>query len=236
MSLDDEKTILDAMFKVVDHIDMLHLSGGGEPFLHPHLSEMIEVCMDYKKLFDKLMVFTNSTVPISGKLLNTLKKYKENVIVHASNYHVYPEKENALFETLKLHGINHRVINYHGDDQDFGGWVDFGEYAPHGRSAEELKKLFVNCAITRDMHGNWRTRNGCLHWCSRSEIGTTLKLISSNEQDYVDLFDKNTSVEEKREKIKNIMNAEYITACDYCSGDHGTSDASKRYPAAEQIL
>jgi hypothetical protein len=83
------------------------------------------------------------------------------------------------------------------------------------------------------MHGNWRTRDGKVHWCSRSQRGTELRLLPGNVDDYVDLLDGITG-EEKRAKFERIANKKNLSACDYCSGDQGTRDASKRFQAAEQ--
>jgi hypothetical protein len=241
MTLEEERGILKSAFDIIDHIEILHLSGGGEPFLHPLLPEMIDEAMKYAGRFDKFMVFTNSTVPVSEKLLNTLKKYRENLIVHASQYNVRPAKEEATFRLLAENGINHRIIKYFGDEQDFGGWVDFGNYRHMDKSVAELDAQFKSCAVTRDMHGNWRTRDGTLHYCTISQRGNELGLLENNKDDFLDMFDKNTSIQEKREKLfhlTRLLNAApgsaHLKACEYCTGDQGTDDAAKRYPAAEQ--
>ncbi|MDR2659295.1 MAG: radical SAM protein [Spirochaetaceae bacterium] len=241
MTLEEEREILDAAFNILDRVEILHLSGGGEPFLHPLLPEMIDIAMSYSDKFDKFMVFTNSTVPISDKLMFTLKKYRKNLLVHASQYNVRPEKEAVTFRLLAENGINHRIIKYFGDEQDFGGWVDFGNYRHLDKSGAELDKQFKNCAVIRDMHGNWRTRDGTLHLCTISQRGNELGLIKDNKDDFVDMLDKNSSVQEKREKLFRLTRLQgaapgraHLKACEYCTGDHGTDDASKRHPAAEQ--
>jgi hypothetical protein len=85
------------------------------------------------------------------------------------------------------------------------------------------------------MRGNWRTRDGKVHWCSRSMRGMELGLIPDNPNDYVDLFNEKENKEQKQRKFASIANAEYISACDYCTGNHGTDDVNKRFNAAEQI-
>jgi hypothetical protein len=234
MTLEEEKNILDAFFNVVDCVDMLHLSGGGEPFLHNRLPEMIDIAFEYSSRFDRFMVFTNSTIPISDKLMESFLRNKDKLIIHASNYGVAPERSEEIYKTLRENKINHRVVKYYGEEQDFGGWVDFGLFEQHGRSHETLTGIFANCAVTRDMHGNWRTRDGKVHWCTRSQRGMELDLIPDCTDDYVDIFD-NSSREEKREKFRRIMTAPYLCACDYCSGDQGTNQAAKRFSAAKQI-
>lgn len=241
ITLEEEHSILEAAFDIIDHLEILHLSGGGEPFLHPLLPELIDEAMKYSGKFDKFMVFTNSTVPVSDKLLQTLKKYRENLLVHASQYNVKPEKEAATFRLLAENGINHRIIKYFGNDQDFGGWVDFGNYRHFDKNAMELDEQFKSCAVTRDMCGNWRTRDGTLHHCTISQRGNELGLLENNKDDFVDMLDKNTGRQEKREKLFRLIRLReaapgraHLKACEYCTGDHGTSDISKRHPAAEQ--
>ena len=230
----EARRVFDALFSVVDYVDLLHLSGGGEPFLNPHLAGLTDIAFEYSDYFNNLMVFTNSTIPVSKELLDALKRYKNRIIVHASNYGIAPERSTELYKTLRDEGINLRVIKYYGEDQDYGGWVDFGEWEPRGRMPEELERTFKNCGITRIMKGNWRTRDGTVHWCQRSQRGMELGIIPDYPDDYVDLLGAE-SRREKRLKFHEIANKRYLSVCDRCSGDHGSDDASKRFPAGEQI-
>ena len=235
MTVEEEEKLLTAYFDVVDYVDTLHLTGGGEPFLHRDMARLIEKAMTYQERFDRLMLFTNGTVPLSDEVLSVLEKYKDRILLQVSQYHVKPEHEAENEALLTERSINCRIRKYYGSEQDFGGWVDFGDWNCRNRDEETLQEIFRNCSVTNVMHGNWRTRDGKVHWCSRSQRGTELNLLPDNPTDYVDLFDTTESVEEKRDKFVRIANSRYISACDYCSGDQGTSDMQKRYPAAEQI-
>lgn len=235
MTLEEEKQILDEAFNVVDHINTLHLTGGGEPFLHPHLAEMVETAMGYADRFDTLMLFTNDTIPASPKLLKTLTRYHEKIIVQVSQYGRDPKREQENLTLLTDHGIPCKAVKYYGDEQDFGGWVDFGPWEAQGQNKDILEHRFHSCAVTRDMHGNWRTRDGKVHWCSRSQRGMELGLIPDCKEDYVDLFDKTMSKEEQQAKFQRIAEQCCLSACDRCSGDQGTDDTSLRYSAAEQL-
>jgi hypothetical protein len=84
------------------------------------------------------------------------------------------------------------------------------------------------------MQGNWRTRDGRVHWCSRSQRGMELGLMPDCQQDYVDLLD-DSPIEAKRAKFRAIAAAKHLTACRHCSGDQGTGDPRRRRPAAEQL-
>lgn len=234
MTMEEETRILDAVFRVADHIKTLHLTGGGEPFLHPHLAELLETAMTYSDRFDTLMLFTNCTVPVSPQLMETLVRYREKVLVQVSQYGKQPQKEDSILHSLEDHGIHCKVVNYFGEDQDFGGWVDFGTWEAQGQETAVLAERFASCAVTGVMHGNWRTRDGKVHWCSRSQRGMELGLVPDCPEDYVDLFD-GTTREEQQEKFRRIAAAPYLSACDRCSGDAGTGDTQKRYPAAEQM-
>lgn len=235
MTIDEEGQILAAAFDVIDHVDTLHLSGGGEPFLHKNLPLMIDKAFEYETQFDRFMVFTNSTIPISDDLMAVLIRHKEKTIVHASDYGVTPEQTTRIHHSLQENDINFRVAHYYGDKQDFGGWVDFGSFEKRSRSPEELSDVFANCAVTRDMRGNWRTRDGKLHWCSRSQRGLELGQLPNFEGDYVDLLDKNLTKDEKQAQMRQIINTKYLQACDWCSGEQGTHDKTKRHAAAIQM-
>lgn len=235
LTVEEAKTILDALFEVIDHVGLLHLSGGGEPFLNPHLAELVDLCFEYTDCFDRLMVFTNSTISTSEGLLDALARHKDKTIVHASNYGLRQETSAKVYDALRARGIPLREVRYYGENQDYGGWVDFGAWEARGRAGDELCRIYSNCGITKFMQGNWRTRDGKVHWCQRSQRGMELGILPDVPKDYVDLLDKSTSAEEKREKFEKIMNTPYLSACDHCSGDHGTEDPSKRFPAGRQM-
>jgi hypothetical protein len=234
MTPDEERKILDAFFEVVDHVNMLHLSGGGEPFLNRKLPEMIDIAYEFAEKFDRFMVFTNSAIKISDKLFAALKG-RDRLIVHASDYGIMPKCGAETYKLLADNGVNVRVIKYYGENQDYGGWVDFGDWSQRNRTTEELERTFSNCGITRHMRGNWRTRDGKVHWCQRSQRGMELGLLPDDPNDYVDLFSGETR-SQKRRKFLQIANAAYLSSCDHCSGDHGTEDAAKRFPAGEQLV
>ena len=235
MTVPEAERILKAAFDVAEYINTLHLTGGGEPFLHPKLPELVHAAMRYQEQFDTLMLFTNSTVPLSDSLKEVLRTYGQKILVQASRYGIYPEREQAVVNDLKACGVRLKIEKYYGEDQSFGGWVDFGPWEARGRTPEELESIFKECSVTRVLKGNWRTRDGKVHWCSRSQRGMELGLIPDMPEDYVDLLDETQTVEEKRQKFLQIASRRYLSACDRCSGDAGTENQEKRHPAAEQM-
>lgn len=235
MTVGEAEKILDKIFQVADHITTLHLTGGGEPFLHPQLPELIETAMKYEHKFDTLMLFTNCTIPVSPRLEEVLSQYREKILVQVSRYGIYPEREERILCQLQACGVRQKIETYYGENQSFGGWIDFGAWESHGRSNSELEQIFHACSVTRVLKGNWRTRDGKVHWCTRSQRGMELGLLPDAPQDYVDLFDPTQTVEQMRDKFVHISQYGHLTACDHCSGDAGTEDRQKRFPAAEQM-
>lgn len=235
MTVPEAEKILAAAFQVADHIHTLHLTGGGEPFLHPQLPELVEAAMKYEDRFDTLMLFTNSTILPSDRLKNALRAGGGKILVQISRYGINLEREAEVIRALGECGVSLKVETYYGEHQSFGGWIDFGSWEARGRSSEELEQTFHSCSVSRVLQGNWRTRDGKVHWCSRSQRGMELGLIPDAPEDYVDLLDGTLTVEEKRQKFQQIAARRYLSACDHCSGDAGTEDQQKRYPAAEQL-
>lgn len=234
MTEQEEAVLLKELFRVADHVQTLHLTGGGEPFLHQKLPELIEQAMEYETRFDTLMLFTNATIPVSEGLKKVLSRWKDRILVQVSRYGLYPEREEQVIKALRECGVRCKEEKYYGEEQSFGGWVDFGTWDRRLRTERELSGIFQNCSVTRVLHGNWRTRDGKVHWCSRSQRGMELGEIPDCPGDYVDLLDDRVSVEEKRRKFEMIAEKDFLSACQYCSGDAGTEEKSKRYPAAEQ--
>jgi len=232
MSVDEVRASLEACFSFIDSVDSLEFAGG-EVFLNEFLPAMIEEYMKYAKRFKYFLFVTNGTITPSEELLAVLKKYKNYAVAHVSDYGVYPERVSSLIDTFNDIGIKCRLKKYYGEDQYFGGWVDPGELAPRSRNEDELRKVFSNCGLVKN-GGCWRVHRQLLHFCTRSgRLADEGHIFYS---DVIDLFNTSFTVEEKRAKIISIINTPYLAACDYCNGDLGTTDISKRIPGGEQVL
>lgn len=231
MTADGFSKTIEAVFEVVDKIGKLQITGG-EPLLHPDLPDMIELCFKYESQFNKLLLLTNCTVSIKPKLLDILKKHRNRILVHASDYGVKPETSIDIQKTLQDNDIPTKYLKYYGDEQYFDGWVDQGDFIHKGRTEAELKQVFTKCShVSRG--GSWYVRGGQMHWCGRSIRGIEVGKIPAQAEDYLDIF--SGTVEERKEKLSHLMQAEHILACDYCNGYYGTEDANKRTSAGEQM-
>lgn len=233
MTLEETEKTLQCVFKIVDKVGKLQITGG-EPLLHPQLHTVLEKCFAYSEQFEELWFFSNCAVPFRDDVLDVLKEHKEKVVVHCSDYGVRPDVSEGIIETLKKSGLHYKYLKYYGENQYFDGWVDNGDFIAHHRSREENEDIFKKCSHV-NRGGSWYVRGGQMHWCGRSIRGAELNKIPLREEDYLDIFDESTSIEQKREKLEKLQKATCIAACDYCNGYYGTEDRSKRYPAGRQM-
>lgn len=231
MTMEDLRASLVAVFEMVDYVDKLQITGG-EPFMYPKLAEAVQSCFEFQNQFGKLWILTNGTIPAQKELLDVIERYKDRIVFHISDYGVKKEQTQLMVECLEKIGCEVHYLKYYGDEQYYGGWVDQGDFVCHNRNADELQKVFKTCSQVIS-GGFWYVRHGQMHWCGRSARGTELERVPLKEGDYVDIF-KGTR-EERRENLRKLMAVSYITACDYCNGDYGTSESEKRCLAGEQM-
>ena len=157
------------------------------------------------------MVFSNCAVPFRNDVLDVLKARSDQVVVHCSDYGVRPEVSEQNLKQLAAAHIPHKYLKYYGDGQYCDGWVDNGDFVPHHRTDEENERIFSACShVCRG--GSWYVRNGQMHWCGRSIRGAELGKIPLRKEDYLDIFDSATTLEEKRKKVGSVDASAY----DYC--------------------
>lgn len=234
MTEEEWKKNLQAVFEIVDKVHRFQITGG-EPLLHLQLDAIVEECFSlYGNQFDEMWIFSNCAVPLRDNVLDVLKKYKDRIVFHMSDYGVRPEVSEKNLALVEANEIPHRYLKYYGEDQYCDGWVDNGDFVAHNRTDAENKEIFKSCSHAC-RGGSWYLRDGKIHWCGRSIRGTELGLIPSTNDDYLDVFDPNTTVQEKKELFEKLKNRDVITACDYCNGLYGTTDIKERRPAGEQM-
>jgi hypothetical protein len=227
-----EKTIT-KFFQIIDHVRWYEFSGG-ETFMHKDLPQMIQKVMEYRDRLDKLLIFTNATLRPTGGLQDAIRENNDKMLLMISHYGKLSPYAEEISKWCADNNVECVIKKYYGDDQHFGGWLDYGDYSKLNRSEDELRKVFALCGSTK-MNGTFTTHGGEMHWCVPSARGMRLlKKIPRMENDFIDLFDESLSIEAQREKIKALSSRAYITACDYCLGDLGEG-ITKRYPAAEQV-
>lgn len=220
---------IEMYFKLIDTCGTFNIQGG-EPLMHPNLSAILKKTAEYRERIGKILLTTNGTLLPSLQVLETLQECGTSVQVNISDYG--PElskKAPQLIKTLEEYRIPYHVINYHGNQIHFGGWLDFTDHTLKHQTEEELITNASECGYRSG--GNLAIRNGELFFCYRVARRIELGIIEKNEKSCVDMFDARP-IEEKRQNIRDILNAPYTPACAYCIGKR--SDA-KHYPPAEQL-
>lgn len=180
--------------------ECMRITIGGEPFLYPHLQEIVEYLIGQKKVLG-IMLITNSTIMPAPQVLELLRNPK--VFVEISDYG-HLEKMSHLISVLESIGVNFTVLT----EQK---WTDMGGIQCRNRSEEELKFQYLNCdqgKVIKGMH------DGKFYTCARGARMAALGVYTS-EHDYFDLkeTEKGSVI---REKIKALYYSEKADACNYC--------------------
>ncbi len=232
--LEQIKREISAVFSIYDYIEDVTISGG-EPLLHPDVTEVIAFCMSYEKQFHVLRVFTNGTIPPKQRLLEQITEYGGKLQLVVDDYgpdcSTKVEEITALFEE---NALPLRVNRYWGDNQHCGGWVDYGPLEEYrGYSASQLHALYQTCHLAQ--YKCIEVFNGKMLNCW-AIFGRELGLMpfegSAPDPQIIDLLDTDVPLDEKR-RIAAAYGTTPLWACQYCNGFD--VEKSKRYPAGEQV-
>lgn len=220
-NLINEMRLFFQIYDEVDHFDF----EGGETLLHPNIVDLIGEALQYKKQYKTLNILTNGTILPSQEILEACKNQPVFFII--DNYGDLSRHKEELIELLTHHGINYRIDTYHGEDQYYGGWVDFGDFSFKNYTPAQVEHVFENCRSGNC--GAPYIKNGKMYLCPvQASLKEEIQLI---EGEYVDLTNDSMSIEDKK-KAAERFGSHFINACNYCLGFNVNS---KRIPAAIQL-
>lgn len=188
----------DLFFSGVD--ECIRITVGGEPFLYPHLGDILEYLLKQEKVLGILLI-TNSTLLPKPEVTQLLKSPK--ILVEISDYG-HLEKMSRLIALLEENEVFFKVLT----DQI---WTDMGGVECRKRTKEELRFNYLNCDQGKVIKG---FHDGRFHTCARSARMLALGAYQS-ERDYFDLK-SDDSPEEIRKKLKAVFYSESADACNYC--------------------
>lgn len=212
---------LDRFFSVVDRVFRVNVIGG-EPFLYPHMDEIIEY-LNGKDEVVKVVVPTNGTVcPENPRLYEALRNPKNHVRI--SHYEAFDTKAGKLLSRLEEEKIDHSVKQF---GKDTYLWYDFGDYELRNRSEEELEKQFYECEV------EWMSLfRGRLYPCPRAAHSIDLGL-QPGEGNSIDIANDGISLDELKTNLeKFVYETKFYPACNRC--DRGTGKCPV-IPVAEQL-
>ncbi|MCI8650075.1 MAG: radical SAM protein [Anaerotruncus sp.] len=207
----------------IKHLDLL----GGEPLLHPELTELIKAIYPYRAIFHELRILTNGTILPSEELLQTLKSLKNEMAFQmiVADYGKFSPKNAEICRLLEQYGILYRVDCYNGDNQYWDGWVSYGQ---DGILQDTAAQRFRECAFYHS--GTAEVFDGLLFPCVRALALHTTNRIMLPETEYINLQEKRSV---NRLKLLSYFTQEQPYSV--CAGCSGLCARARRYPAAKQL-
>lgn len=191
---------IDKFFDMVDVVGTVTVMGG-EPFMHPQISDIIaHLCS--KKNFGLISIATSGTYPIKEEQLAGL--YDPRVNVSFSNYtESITENQIKMFyqnvELLKAKGVCHTVGLFSPE------WMVPNTLTKKDVSDEDLIRQKEICV-------HWhQIKNGKIHPCDYAMSLYNLH-IADYESDYIDLT-KEWSRKELRKAFMEYVNRPFYESC-----------------------
>lgn len=178
----------------------MRITVGGEPFLYPHLGEILEYLLREEKVLG-IMLITNSMRLPKDDVLPLLSDPK--ILVEVSDYGQL-EKMSRLIRVLEDNRVNFKVLT----EQT---WTDMGGIECRNRTEEELRFTYMNCDQGRVIKG---MHNGRFYTCARSARMTALGAYDSSNDSF-ELSDHDTP-EQVREKLMKMYYSDHADSCNYC--------------------
>ncbi|WP_409967526.1 radical SAM protein [Bengtsoniella intestinalis] len=200
---------LERFFAVVDRVARVNVIGG-EPFMYPHLAEVVEY-LNSKDQVSRVVFPTNGTVvPLNAAVYQALRNPKNEVRI--SHYEAYDKKSGQLLKKLEAEGVKHSVKQFGANAYE---WYDFGGFENRGRDEETLATQYDCCAV------EWFSMyRGRLYPCPRTAHAIDLGFIPA-EGNYVDLADPSVPLETLKAQLQDfVYNNKYYPCCNHC--DRGT--------------
>lgn len=177
---------------------------GGEPFIYPDLSKIVEHYKNNPKVMCVEFV-TNATVIPDNDLLDSIASMK-NPRIAISDYGVKSQKPEELYRKCKEKGI-------YCERNKSMTWFDPGGVENRGKTREQLKKEYNDCYSARYCR---TLMNGKLYTCARAASLADLGYMDDSH-DSIDIR-KNRSEREFRRDMRAFLTVDYADACNYC--DH----------------
>lgn len=178
----------------------MRITVGGEPFLYPHLREILEYLLKEEKVLG-IMLITNSMLLPKDDVISLLADPK--ILVEVSDYGQL-EKMSRLIRILEERKVNFKVLT----EQT---WTDMGSIECRNRTEEELRFIYMNCDQSRVIKG---MHDGRFYTCARSARMTALGVYQS-EYDSFALSDRDAP-EQVREKLMKMYYSDHADSCNYC--------------------
>jgi MoaA/NifB/PqqE/SkfB family radical SAM enzyme len=222
--LENLKKDIDGFFEIFDTCNHFDIEGG-ETLLHPDIAEIVRCALKYKDRFKYIALLTNGTLTPKKELLEICKGEKIFFIIDDYG-EALSVKKPQLEALLREYNIEYRVDAYNGENQYYGGWIDFGDYSLKNYTNDELTAKFNKCRTGKDLP---YIKDGKIYPCTVQALGIAHIPLLSGE--YIDLRDSSKTIAQKREMAEGFFKKP-VEHCKYCGG---FLVDGPRIPAAEQF-
>jgi hypothetical protein len=222
------KKDIDGFFEIFDRCNHFDIEGG-EPLLHPDVAEVVRHALLYKDRFTKIVLLTNGTLIPKTELLELCRN--EPVFFIIDDYgEKLSVKKTQMIKLLEEYKIDYRVDTYHGENQYYDGWVDFGDYSFKNYTDDELILKFNKCRTGKNLP---YIKDGKIFPCVVQASG--IRHIPLLPDEYIDLRDAAKTLGEKKEMASGFFKKP-LMHCKYCQGfivDSPRIKAAEQFKAGE---
>ena len=202
---------IDVFFDTVDNVGTITVMGG-EPFMHPDISQIIShLCT--KKNFGIISIATSGTYPIKPEQLEGLHDKRVNVSFSNYTQSITENQKNMFYKNIdvvKESGVNYTVGLFSPE------WIVPPTLVNKNYTDEEATKKKSICT-------HWhQIKNGKVHPCDFANSIYSLH-VADYPSDYVDL-NKDCSKEELRRELRQYIDRPFYESCRH----HGYADGENR--------
>ena len=192
--------------------------GGGEPFVHRELREILAWCIQQEKI-KEISIFTNSTILPDAELTDTIAHPKVKLLL--DDYGSLSKRLPDLIRLCDAHHIRYLI-------QKFEHWDDLGDYQEKKETEDQVIEKFHYCSFGNVMS----FMKGKLYRCTTAARIADLQMVEDDPTDYIDFnCEKNISCW-RNDIIQLITDKKYHLGCRHCNG---ISTNRLGIPVAEQL-
>lgn len=194
---------LDKINEVFDIVHDLKIIGG-EPFVNKDIYDIIDYATTKENIVC-VSIYTNATIPLDEKRLETLDKTKLSFF--ATNYEGLSRSIEKNVEILEKFRIPYMYI-------EMGKWYNCTNMEYVDRTECELEEEYNRCVAKNHLG----ILHGKIFLCPFASHTYNLKGIPDEYVEYVDIVDYEDINKVKEDMKKFIYDRKYAEACKYCTG------------------
>ena len=209
----------DAIFELIDHIEVMKLIGG-ELLTYAKLDELINYLNKYKDQIGLLEIYTNGAIVPKASVLDAIVNYSGRIQVTMSDYGELSVAKETWINFGKESDVKINILGFMlKGDSGYKGWINCTETKDLGETEKELEVKYRGCGQRLD----FVLEDSVLGRCTSFHMLNYAleRELSREESVYI------------HDKLSTDDN--YMDICRYCVWGSSVRDKLERFPAAEQM-